>query len=857
MLVILVVCIVFFKNEKIKAQQKNGISDSVIFDLPLCKYVILTSKSKPGPIIWDKIILKNIQKNILATNSNVPFFEFVINKKKINSLSPIWVMKNMVSRPMKNGGTEFTLIFNAEKEAAKGLELHWKIQFFAETALIRQQLTLIANEKNKYALNKLNNKLHFIFPQYALKIQSEINSTEELRIATWGKEVYDWDKTSTFDDRKWDGGAYFNLGQAHMFHPNRYHKALLKSGDSVSFKGPFGFVRTNLSQSMFAYEHASQDTPEGIMPHTEKTTSGSGNISIDDLQTSQSEYDITENDLRFFSINFQKTPQYIQASVEMNNGGYFDNELIDVNHPYQTIWFAFAPGISDNSKTIHDYLYYRISENTESRKTEFYYNTWGMQREMLGKKGNDIRSFVSYDNIFREIRLAAKMNLDLFVLDDGWEEAQGVWVSNKSRLTDGLKPIYDSLQKYKMKMGVWLSPQGIDSSTTRYRNHKEWVLIDKNKKPIPAQWGHPAFCMTSAFTDTLFNDCKKLIDQGVRFFKWDAINTFYFNPNMRLWSDEKATEKERNLRYSYLLPLYVTELMRKIYDYNPETVIEIDLTEAGRCCIGLAPLQYGKFFWMNNGASGYNDYSVHRSKSMRRIPEEFWNIIPPQLITYANYPHHVFPFFAQRNNVNSSLIMGNGFWGNLSSAGENSCIRAGEFVEKYKRILPSLLGQPMNKIEKNNQFTIFEQYGKNLSSGYIVGFASSAGNYTHSIKFNNDSVLAILHNSYNLTDNTISFQFSAPETSREVFVLPNNSSGMTILSSTCWLKDALIKDNNTLIYQTGSSGKQVIKIPKSKGKADILAEKKAKILIEDLDGDFVQIVIESDYPNQITIKPVK
>ncbi|MCB9247546.1 MAG: hypothetical protein H6613_02945 [Ignavibacteriales bacterium] len=75
--------------------------------------------------------------------------------------------------------------------------------------------------------------------------------------------------------------------------------------------------------------------------------------------------------------------------------------------------------------------------------------------------------------------------------------------------------------------------------------------------------------------------------------------------------------------------------------YEPELVIEIDLTEARRVMTGLTPLSQGKLFWMNNGASTYNDYSTFRTKSMRTIPNEFAGIIPWELFTYANYPHNI------------------------------------------------------------------------------------------------------------------------------------------------------------------------------------------------------------------------
>lgn len=55
--------------------------------------------------------------------------------------------------------------------------------------------------------------------------------------------------------------------------------------------------------------------------------------------------------------------------------------------------------------------------------------------------------------------------------------------------------------------------------------------------------------------------------------------------------------------------------MAELTAYEPGLVIEIDVTEDRHSMVGLAMLAEGKFFWMNNGASGYGDYSQYRAKS--------------------------------------------------------------------------------------------------------------------------------------------------------------------------------------------------------------------------------------------------
>ena len=176
-----------------------------------------------------------------------------------------------------------------------------------------------------------------------------------------------------------------------------------------------------------------------------------------------------------------------------------------------------------------------------------------------------------------------------------------------------------------------------------------------------------------------------MIDQGCRFMKWDAINTFYSSlPDLDHGSN-KYSKEELRARYEYLLPIYVVRAMEVLTDYEPELIIEMDVTEARRVMVGLAPRSQGKLFWMNNGASWYNDYTTFRTQSMRTIANEFGGIIPLELFTYANYPQN--ERGAMKYNVNNSLLAGHGFWGNLQLMNSEERKWVGKQVEMSKKVL--------------------------------------------------------------------------------------------------------------------------------------------------------------------------
>ncbi len=822
------------------------------------KKVIRVQKTKPGPVVIEWF--GDEELNLLSADPQ-SYFEFVINGKQVSSLHPVWQYEGYRLREMGNGGTEITIRLSARKGHASGLELEVYQQIFPGSTLLREKLVILNDSGKRRVLNKKDNQLHFIFPQYHLKTKDEL-TVKEIRIASFANELIDVDEHASFDERFTDGKFNdHNLAYNHMYHPQVNQFALTPDSEALLTKGPINIIRSEGFQWISTYEHASQDDLRGIISNVSADDKGQQALLLDAAQGTRGvfNFQLKARDFHFLGFGIQPGVSGTGIAITALRGAYLDGERIDSRHPYASVWttsaFASDTTQATSRRMIHDYLWKWICEYDASRKPEFYFNTWGTQRWVSSKKLDGLRDFMTEENIIEEIRRAADLNIDLFVLDDGWEQAQGVWVPHPERLPNGLAPIKRVLDEYGIKMGAWISPMGIDSTAERFKRHPEWVIRDSKGNPIGAQWDHPAFDFVSSFRDTLVEDCKKLVDQGVRFFKWDAINTFYSTlPDLHHGSSS-YTEEERRARYEYLLPIYVVEAMQAITDYNPEVVIEIDLTEARRVMTGLAIFSQGKAFWMNNGASGYNDYSSYRAKSMRTIPNQYAGIIPLELFTYANYPHAQEK--SMRYNVNTSLIAGHGFWGALQDTREDNREWIGAQVAKAKRVLPDLTGVMPNVLGRvGDSPEIYELINEETGAGMVIGFSGSAMNYEHQAAVPAESVLGVLNHAYSIQNNEISipFDFPMPESTREAFIIPNQDAGVTIQSSTCWLDELSWKDDR-LTWQTGAAGKQMIKWDKSAGTPSWEADSSIKITMEEK-GSAYYISVVSSHPEEITITSI-
>ena len=769
---LLIFCLLSMSS--VKAGTGKLLNNSFVYENSLMKQVISFENNM---IRLESVFDKSSQTELFST-SDIPYFEFVVNKKTVNALMPIWKFTKLDERKLNNGGTEYVFHFEG-KGACKGLVLELFRQYFENSTLTRERLQLKASPGSSFRLNKKNGELHFIYPQLNIKQKRNIQ-IQEIQIANY----FPW---------------------AHTFRPS-VKDVEIKEGETLLLKGPLTIAKTETHKIISTYEHASQDGANGF--RLSEITSKNK----DDIDASQGvkgdDTIITDEDFWFIGHRYKAGIESHILSTEMLRGGYFDSEKISQDSPYETVWnsFSFVEEKEEIEPVIRNYLLNQITEHPKSRESHFYYNTWGMQRESQ-KRGHDVRGVFTEERILQEIDYAAEMGVELFVLDDGWEQAHGVWTYNTQRLPNGLEPLVSRMREQNMIPGIWFSPMGIDSLSERFKSHQDWVVRRADGRPILAQWDQPVFDFVGPFSKVFLEDCKKLIDQGIRYFKWDAINTFNSAlPNLYHGTD-KQTKKERIDRYNYLLPFYVTQIMKEIRAYNSDVLIEIDLTEPERCLIGLMPLQEAKFFFMNNGASAYGDYSTYRTKSMRTVINEYGTLFPKELFTYAVYPHNASPYRAQQYNINTTLIAGNGTWGDLSLMAKADRERVDKLFSKAKRVRPYIHGKKTHYSAKvGGTPEVYTQVDAQNTFGQVIAFSGSAIKTPYTVAINQSKLLGVLNHPYtSANDNLLlTLDFTRPDDTKEAFILGNLGENVSVVSSTGWLDDIALGDN-TLTIKVGSA----------------------------------------------------
>lgn len=110
--------------------------------------------------------------------------------------------------------------------------------------------------------------------------------------------------------------------------------------------------------------------------------------------------------------------------------------------------------------------------------------------------GNTWCSWYSYGVEIDEARLHDVLcqldgwPIDLFLVDDGWEQAVGDWHPNQ-RFPSGMADLSDRIRTNGRRAGLWLAPLIAHEASTLARRHPDWLVHDAAGTPVVAghNWG--------------------------------------------------------------------------------------------------------------------------------------------------------------------------------------------------------------------------------------------------------------------------------------------------------------------------------------------------------------------------------
>ncbi len=198
---------------------------------------------------------------------------------------------------------------------------------------------------------------------------------------------------------------------------------------------------------------------------------------------------------------------------------------------------------------------------------------------------------------------AKDLNIDVFLLDDGWfgnkhprnkdNAGLGDWQVNKTKLPNGLNYLCKEAKKRNFGFGIWLEPEMVNPRSELYENHPDWILSTpkRDRKTFRNQF---ILDITQPevfdFEWSIFENT--LRGTTIQYVKWDC------NRAAEQLGSDKA-QFAHNLAHNYNVKLL--ELMKKFSKNFPKTKAMLCSGGGGRT--DLESLKYFTSFWPSDNTN--------------------------------------------------------------------------------------------------------------------------------------------------------------------------------------------------------------------------------------------------------------
>jgi alpha-galactosidase len=450
---------------------------------------------------------------------------------------------------------------------------------------------------------------------------------------------------------------------------------------------------------------------------------------------------------RFLEFRLRPDRSVALAAVK---GNYLNGQPLDRDHDFETIWLeagGVAGGDREVASAYRTFILKYITQNLDSRKPYIYYNTWGRQERAKWAGG----SYLSTENLattLKEIEVAHQMGVDVYVLDAGWFSKTGDWRVNTGPtfFPDTLRQVRALLNKYGMRLGVWIGPTSAAMSSEMLKKNRDYIMELHGKKSEPGPiWeteNSVNLDLVSPYWSDLADELIRLTrDMGVSYFTFDAVDQYACDGANGFHGTEANSPQERADSYAFQLPIYLSKVVDKVCAAAPGTIFELDVTEEGRS-MGLGFLSSGKYIILNNGAYFHNFDIVPpwQTPLANGNVQIFTNPGPARgwftrsVLTYDKWlPSTLLLTFYQTDGSHgsqlinvASLILGqNGVWGNIldNSPGDVQFIH--DILEKYKQVRDDVtLSDPVREGEPGNSAEVVEKINPRTGRGEVVLFSN-------------------------------------------------------------------------------------------------------------------------------------
>ena len=132
--------------------------------------------------------------------------------------------------------------------------------------------------------------------------------------------------------------------------------------------------------------------------------------------------------------------------------------------------FRNGDGFNDPKWVVPSYTAQVLERRVDRQGPPWIYNTW-----------EPFERGINHKIALELIDAAGAMGMDVFTIDDGWQQDYGDNAVNLTAFPGGLDPILKAVEDRGMRLGLWIPIAAIAKMTADYR--PEWAALDQQGNP--------------------------------------------------------------------------------------------------------------------------------------------------------------------------------------------------------------------------------------------------------------------------------------------------------------------------------------------------------------------------------------
>lgn len=212
-------------------------------------------------------------------------------------------------------------------------------------------------------------------------------------------------------------------------------------------------------------------------------------------------------------------------------------------------------------------------------------------------------------------KLAAKMGVELFVMDDGWfgqrkddHAGLGDWYVNEEKFPNGLDELINAVNGLGMDFGIWVEPEMVNADSDLFRNHPEWSYHYPHREACELRNQLVLNMTREDVQDYIFKMLDELLsNHNIKYIKWDMNRPF---------SETGAKNLQNPKMYSYLHTMAVYNIVDRLKEKHPDVAIESCASGGGRCDLGA--LSHYDQAWTSDNTDGIDRMTIQKGYSLLR-----------------------------------------------------------------------------------------------------------------------------------------------------------------------------------------------------------------------------------------------